>query len=517
MNFSEQLTKLEEDAAIGALSRDSWELYASLVDAASDTRSEDELTRLIALGPKVEEASSGWPVCWVLYCTANAWSALYTIRRYPKHAFSWEQPELVNQIFCLRSALQRATVEELPLPRRAQIRINLANAFNSAGRIIDALDQWRAALHDRPGIAMAFGSRGLGLLYYGRHLYDSNHMFWFLDEARRNLKAAVMIGVGRDEATYPEAIEHFSSELTQLQAFLKRAGCPDEIDQAALDEHSLGKTQQERSYRQWCLDRRLFLNPMNDAFAASIAAHDPLGLPTHIATGVGITYLAFFNQMKQEYTYARWCLYAGSTAEKVHCADREVLLTMNGDSARYSIALEQVKTSFRAAYSVLDKVAYFVNHRWELGVAETRVDFATIWTQPKGAHKGEVWPKLEASQNLWLQALYRLSLDIHNSDDQAVAAPDARDIRILRNHLEHKFAKIVDVKSCSQTPDMLKDHLAYELDPQELEIKALRMLRTTRSALIYLSLALHRSEMLRVQDEPVVSLEVATFEDERKV
>ncbi len=516
MSISGEIRELEEGAARGALDTGSWELYASLVDAASDARDEDELTNLIALGAQIAAASSGWSICWVLYCIANAWSALYTIRRYPGHALSWQQPELVNQLFYLRSALQHDAASALPLSRRAQIRINLANTFNSAGRIIDALDEWRAALQDRPGIAMAFGSQGKGLLYYARHLYDDGHALWFLDEARRHLTAAVMIGVGRDEATYPEAISHFTSELAQLQAYLNRCGYPDELDHAAMHHFSLGDSEEERHYRQWCLDRRLFLNPMNDAFIAPIAAHDPLGLPSHMATGVGITYLAFFNQMKQEYTYARWCLYAGSTAEEVHCADREVMLTMNGDSARYSMALEQVKTSFRAAYSVLDKVAYFINHRWALGIPETRVEFATIWTQPKGPHKGDIWPQLEASQNLWLQALYRLSLDIHSSDDQAVAAPDARNIRILRNHLEHKFVKIVDVKSGPHTPDILKDQLAYELDLQELDSKALRMLRTARSALVYLSLALHRSETLRERNEPVLSFEVATLQDEHK-
>ncbi|MCI2260791.1 LA2681 family HEPN domain-containing protein [Xanthomonas indica] len=507
---------MEEDCTQGHLDAESWELYAELVDLASDACNEDELTRLITLGAQVAAASTGWAICWVLYCIANAWSALYSIHRYPDHVLSWQQPELANQLFYLRSALQHEAAAELPKARRAQIRINLANAYNSAGRIIDALDEWRSALQDRPGIAMAFGSRGKGLLYYGRHLYDHGHALWLLDEARRNLTAAVMIGVGRDEATYPEAISHFASELAQLQAFLTGCGYPDVLDQSIMHDFSLGDSERERGYRRWCLDHRLFLNPMNDAFTTPIAAHDPLGLPDHMATGVGITYLAFFNQMKQEYAYARWCLYAGSTSEDVHCADREVMLTMNGDSARYSIALEQVKTSFRAAYSVLDKVAYFINHRWALGVPETRVDYATIWTQGKGPQKGQIWPQLEASQNLWLQALYRLSLDIHNSDDQAVAAPDARDIRILRNHLEHKFVKVVDAKAGPHTPDILKDHLAYELDSQELDSKALRMLRTARSALIYLSLALHRSETLRERNESVLSFEMATFEDENK-
>lgn len=75
-----------------------------------------------------------------------------------------------------------------PLPRRAQLRINLANAFNSAGRIIDALDEWRAALQDRPGIAMAFGSMGKGMLYYGTNLYDGGHAIWLPHGARQLLR-----------------------------------------------------------------------------------------------------------------------------------------------------------------------------------------------------------------------------------------------------------------------------------------------------------------------------------------
>ncbi|MEA9754674.1 LA2681 family HEPN domain-containing protein [Xanthomonas campestris pv. raphani] len=516
MDNTARIKQLEEDAEQAILDPQCWELYATLIDRASDARNDDDLTRLIALGPHVEAASTSWSTCWVLYCIANAWSTLYSIRRYPYHSLSWQQPELAKQLFYLRSALQHESAADLPLPRRAQIRINLANAFNSAGRIIEAFEEWGAALQDHPGIAMGFGSRGKGLLYYARHLYDQSHALWFLGEARRNLTAAVMIGARRDEATYPEAISHFAGELQQLQAFLKDCGYPEELDHATVQDFSMGDTEEERSYRRWCLEHRLFLNPMNDAFATPIAAHDPMGLPDHIASGVGITYLAFFNQMKQEYTYARWCLYAGSTADEVHYADREVMLTMNSDSARYSIGLEQVKTSFRAAYSVLDKVAYFINHRWELGVPENRVDFATIWTQAKAPHRGEIWQQLEASQNLWLQALYRLSLDIHGKEDQTVAAPDAREIRVLRNHLEHKFVKIVDAKSDLHTPDMLKDHLAYELEAQELHLKALRMVKIARSALVYLSLALHRSERLRELDGHVLSFEVATFLDEHK-
>lgn len=517
MEMDERLSELERGATNESLDPQCWEIYAALVDDACDARDEANLLRLIAIGASIETAVSGWPICWVRFCVANAWSALYGIRRYPQQALDWHQPELTHQIYALRSALQHDMCAELPLPRRAQLRINLANAFNSVGRIIDALDQWRAALEDRPGIAMAFGCMGDGLRYYGTNLYDAGHAIWLLDDARRRLTAAVMIGAGRDEATYPEAVAHFQKVLTDVQDLLQRNGHAEALDHGWQDEYTLGASEAECSYRRWCLDRRLFLNPMNDAFTAPIAAHDPMGLPDHLASGSGITYLAFFNQMKQEFAYARWCLYEGTATESVHWADREVMLTMNCDSARYGMALEQVKTSFRAAYSLLDKVAYFISHYWHLGIPEKSVDFASIWIQAKKPNVGKLWPQLESSQNLWLQALYQLSLDIHSKDHQAIAAPDARDIKLLRNHLEHKFSKVVDLKSGPATPDILKDHLANETTPDEMRSKALRMLRTSRSALIYLSLAVHRSETLRESDEPMLALDVAPLADEHKI
>lgn len=46
---------------------------------------------------------------------------------------------------------------------------------------------------------------------------------------------------------------------------------------------------------------------MNDLGAFPAAAQDVLRLPDHDADA-GITYLGFYNQMKQEYGFARHCL-----------------------------------------------------------------------------------------------------------------------------------------------------------------------------------------------------------------
>ena len=61
------------------------------------------------------------------------------------------------------------------------------------------------------------------------------------------------------------------------------------------------------------------------------------------------------------------------------------MLAFNSDYALYAMGLEQVKTAFRCAYSLLDKVAYFVNDYWQLGISEEKVNFRSVWVEvPKG-------------------------------------------------------------------------------------------------------------------------------------
>lgn len=218
------------------------------------------------------------------------------------------------------------------------------------------------------------------------------------------------------------------------------------LDDDSLPTYSLGKTQREQHYRQWSLERHLFLNPLNDLDTHSIAAQDVLLLPSHRADKSGITFLAFFNQLKQEYTYARWCLYEGSSCQRTHLADRDVMLAFNSDYALYAMGLEQVKTAFRCAYSLLDKVAYFVNDYWQLGISEEKVNFRSVWVEvPKGkGRQVQVRQVFDTSKSLPLRGLFWLAKDIYNDRFRDVAHPSAKDLNSLRNHLEHKYVKIVD-------------------------------------------------------------------------
>jgi hypothetical protein len=110
------------------------------------------------------------------------------------------------------------------------------------------------------------------------------------------------------------------------------------------------------------LTNRLFLNPINDALERSVAADDGLALPSFVTKlGEPPTLIGFFNQLKQEYVSARWAYYGGTHSDRPHFSDRSVSLFNTLDYPTYGLAIEHVRTSFRVAYSLFDKVAFFLN------------------------------------------------------------------------------------------------------------------------------------------------------------
>lgn len=515
----EELTRAAEGiATAGGDSNAAVEALACLVDSADDEDNTTVLVKAIELAEGIEAKCLPKDACLVRYYRSNAWAGLRRLRSTPAKAWSWEQPELLEQIYWLRAAIQHEGYAQLPAPRRAQFHCNLGNALSEAGRFVDALDEWRCALDEQPMLGMAHGSLGKGLVQYGTALYDEGHAYWFLRRGQRELAQAVAGGVNRDGSTYPSALAHFEACLADVERLL---GADATIDDEELSTFSLGKSRREQQYRQWSLERHLFLNPLNDLGVNSIAAQDVLCLPSHRVKGAGVTFLAFFNQLKQEYAYARWCLYEGSSGQRVHLADRGVRLALNSDYALYAMGLEQVKTAFRCAYSLLDKVAFFVNDYWQLGIAERKVNFRSVWFEvpnDKGT-RGQVRQVFETSKNLPLRGLFWLAKDIYFEELRGVAHPNAQDLDSLRNHLEHKYVKVVDFfAGMTSQSDIFADRLAHKVNRDELLGKTERLLQLSRSALIYLCLAMHVEEQRTLGSLAFAfSLDVGTYPDGFKV
>lgn len=491
------------------------ELLGQLIDAAGDIKDEALLEQCIAATELLHEHCGEEHGSWLHYCHGNAWGSLYLLRHTDDNMWWWKQPELVKQIFHYRSAILHPNYAELTWSDRAQMHCNLANAYKKVGRVLDGFEHWRVALDFDPRLAMASGNMGDAFFFYARSVYEPQHQMWLAFKGWECLRHAVSIGV--HGATHVSAANRFAMILRECEKMFAHNDVHEPPSLEWMKDYSMGEDEREQRYREWCLDRRLFLNPMNDAYEQPVASHDSLSLPTHRGDVAGITYLAFFNQLKQEFVYARWSLFEGTFSDQLHVADRETVLASNADQSRYSIQIEQVKTAFRASYSLLDKVAYFINDYMPVGLPEKQVDFSSIWNENKKPNVGQVRNVFEQSENIWLHALHQLSKDIYDETTSQVASPDAQALKDLRNHLEHKFVKVVwCVGLSSPGAGMHHDNLAREITLDDLAAKAERLLQMARSALIYLCLAMHRAEEQRAQDGPSIHFAVDVLSDDLK-
>jgi len=484
-----------------------------LIDLASDLGRPEGARRGIQLAEEClgRQLKADEAVLWH-YFLGNAWASLRASSRHGSDTqWDWEQLEIEKELFHLRRALMADGYRELPPVRQCQIATNFGNVLSLVGRFVDALEYWNRALTVDPEFPMALANRGHGLIYYAESLYDIGHQDVFLRQAHTDLSKGLSLGV--DELTVPL----FEDRKSAIEGRVPHDFLQDGID---MEDFSMGDSEGEQRYRQWCLEHRLFLNPLNDLGPFPIAARDVFTTPSIVvAVDEGPCYQGFFNQMKQEFVSARYLYYEGITAEKAHFSDREVLLVNTLDYPSYSLAVEKVKMAYRMAYSLFDKIAYFLNDYLQLGIPERSVSFRTMWYDSKRRNRG-LKQRFRQYKNWPLRGLSWLSKDLFENEPgfRESIEPDAQDLNNLRNHAEHKYLKLHDdiwspEVTVARKKSGLGDRLAYSVNRSDFEAKTLRILRHSRAGLIYLSLGVHWEEQLRQATNGTEKINMPMFMD----
>lgn len=510
----ENLADLATEAAL--------EHIGLLTDLSLDLQKPEGTERAIRLSEELQQRQlAAGQLATLHYFLANAWDNLrFLSKSSGEQVWNWEQQEAEMEIFHLRSALKEEGFCELSKERQCQVLTNLANLLSRIGRFIEAIEYFDRALDIVPNFAMAHGNKGITLVHYARELYDQGHNSVFLKYAYNELKIALKSDLHED------ASRVFNERRMWIESILS----PEFIDKA-FDMHnfSLGGSEQEVKYRRWCLKNRLFLNPLNDLGSYPIAARDVFSTP-NIVVGIreGPYYPGYFNQIKQEFVSARYLYYDGINMEQSHFSDRDVLLYNTLDYPSYSLAVERVKAAFRMAYSLFDKIAYFLNHYLGLSIRETVVKFRTFWYASQIRKKG-LRQDLQQRQNWPLTGLFWLSKDLYENKPgfKESIEPDAQELSEIRNHLEHKYLKLHEdfwsgpYLNNDESSLALADTLAFSTYRREFEEKTLRLIKMARAALIYLSLAVHCEEKQRAKerspDSIIPGMPLDVWEDEWKV
>ncbi|MCK4796097.1 MAG: hypothetical protein KAT05_01880, partial [Spirochaetes bacterium] len=464
------------------------------------------------------------------YCLGNAYADIDTINA--TDTFSWNNENKEKAIYNYRKALGN----NLDKNTKSQVLINLSNLYDELGRLVKSVELYQKAIDEKPEkdtSFMANGNKGISLINYRNIIYDKEHKMYFGYFAYHCLKEAI-----NSSQNTTEEKKAFEKSLKKLntQTFEKI-----KVEDLKLNDFSLGESEEEKQYRQWCLKNHLFLNPVNDLGNYNIAAHDVLHLPNMILE-IDLNHVefpSFFNQLKQEYASARYLIYEGMiNIGTKHFSDREVLLINPLDYPRYSLHIEKIKMSFKTLYSIFDKIEKFIREYLKLtySVDENRITFRNMWYENaqykiNNQTKGNLHPMIRQLNNRAFQGLFTISKELtfhhpdFNQDNKIMdelkdsLEPSAKEINLLRNNLEHGYVKVHENFHNLENEGMFKDNLSYSIKESELIDYSLKLLKLCREGLIYLSLGVYIEEMKKGENskgKTIPSMKSDIYEDEWK-
>ncbi|MDE6567637.1 MAG: hypothetical protein K2K70_07895 [Lachnospiraceae bacterium] len=386
---------------------------------------------------------------------------------------------------------------------------NYANDLDACGRVIEALRFYRKAISLNPRFGMAIGNYGRALSSYANLVNDSGHYCELHCYAYQAIKRALEVS---DSNMHNQAIEFFQEMISEYEA---SPGKDQLLMPIKFEEYDLGDAA-EQKYRKRCLRNHFFLNPLNDVIALETAfAHDPLTITQYTeyvdrdevsdkSSGEPPRWFSMLNQLKEEYIYSRFLCYEGSEKiRELHYADKNVKLSLSSyDYVNYSIRLEQIKSAFKNLFSIFDQIGFVINEFWGLGFPEREADAARVF-------KCNKYPK----DNIALMAIYWSYCEFSEKFGNADSASE-RDLKILRNALEHKFVKVHEYQDKEKL--QIKEDGFYHISESELIRHTLRLLELVREWIMELVYAIGIEERKNGNRDNAVHLNVLDFDDEWK-
>lgn len=412
---------------------------------------------------------------------------------------------LEQSFFYLRKAVD--LIEENDIPREISIKVytNLGNLFDEVNRRNEGIECYKKALEIYPNFAMANGNLGMAIFLYSRIIYDNSHQVILDHEAYKYLKKSFQDK--RNLFDYAE--KDFNNYCSQIERVYTKEFLDNSLtfdDFPILDE-------EERKYRQWCAQNSLFLNPLNDILDNNVVWRDIMHLPNMIMNVKDEQKMRFFglmNEIKQEYISSRYLFYECiQPRETEHFSDRENHLIDSFDFATYSIYNYKMRMTFRSLYSILDKVAFFLNEYFEIGIKEYDVNYKSIWYIAKKKANGEIIykynnPIKEKINNNWgLYGIYWIYKDFIEGKKTS-PNPKITEISKIRNSLEHKYLKTIltigEVKILKEKQKSFDDKLAYYISTEELYDIVLFLLKTIRSLIINLICCINIEERKKCEE-----------------
>jgi len=354
--------------------------------------------------------------------------------------------------------------------------VNLGNIMRTVGRYIFAIDSYNNTLLIDNGFAMASLNLSFTLLSYSGLQIKKYEQQYYHHAAYNYYKHTIKYKVNLEDASYIDGLKKkigvFHPEY--IENFLQK--------ELNLPDYGVS-TQEEIDYRIHLQICNLFLDACGEILREPCFAVDSVILPESKLVGEKAEFYGLFNQIKAEYIHGRYLWYATTVEilETPKYVEKENDFASIKDDSVFTVNDTLLRAAYRILYSVFDKIGYFVNHYFNVGLEGRRISFKNIWRSDVPR------PIKFPTSNAGLCALYWLQKDLYDEKEMDTTSPFSVKLAEMRNDMEHNA--LISVNSLSKANPSAQI-TKYVMDGQ-IEQNVYKIMKLLREAIIYLSIAVN--------------------------
>lgn len=383
---------------------------------------------------------------------------------------NYEQADLdikVERIKLYREALDIHKSGSRIVPEYvAQITTNLGNLYNEMGRIVESIEVLNKTFTDVSKFPMALGNHGIKCYTLATYSINSEINKYLLKLALEELNS-LLGNDGESDLIAVDQILKFEEWKSYIESILDNDLGEINSWTASMDV--------DQPYKNWCAKKQLSLNYINivspEGNVDNIHIPD-MGIGYFDEDGGKMTYYSWFNTIKQEFNLARYNMFLIDTSDfDIHESQEHNVLINTLDYPAIGYKTELLKISLKAAYGILDKIGLFCSHFFKVKAKPGRIDFNKWYKEVE----------MEVALDSPFKALFWLSKDLDFKTGYF------KDIRMLRNVIEHRYLRVLDYYNVPVSEE-LKDTDKYEyiIGYQDLYEITTDTLLLVRSAIFYM-------------------------------
>lgn len=440
-----------------------------LVDIGFGLNDQNLIRQGLDIGEQILKNQKGIKFSYIIHCNlANGYISLNGLAERKTSIEAIPQSENLQKAkLHFREALNLC--EEFNFAFKKQVFVNYGNCLDVLGRGVEAINAYDNAIKIDKNFSMAIGNRAKALCFFADVTGQYRAAIYL--EAYQSIKSIIdnldLIASGGLGVK-----KSFENKLKKIESLFKDKKVL--TKKLAHSKYSTTKLSEfEKYYLDFCIKENLFLNFHIHDRQCESAITDPIFISLITKKEEKNTFYQLaknINQIKEDYAIARLLLVQSQfKREDFDSISRRTTFANTLDYSQFNLYFGLLKSAFKEAYNILDKIAVFINDYYKLGLTEDKIYFTSIWQKNK-----KIRDEILKSKNISLYALYDIYQDF-KSDHY-------KNIQNTRNALIHRKLVIFDSVLTDWDKKYDKNNIGYNTMLNE----TINLLRLTKSAIIYL-------------------------------